>query len=143
MENQSSVKNIVLGTLGFILISFVVQATSHFAINAAHYASIDFMREEPIMALGIFTMVLQGIVLSYLFGFFPKGPNVFTQGVKYGLLMGVFLGSYIALVEPSKYMAPSVIAWITTEGFASLIQFSLFGLILGFIYKSEKDPETA
>ena len=81
-------------------------------------------------------MILEGIVLSYLFAFFPKDPNFIMQGIKYSLLMGIFLGSYIVLVEPSKYMVPFIYSWIFVEGIASFIQFSLFGIVLGIIYKT-------
>ena len=52
MRNQISAKHIMLGTLGFIVISFFVQAMSHFVINVEHYNSISFARKEPILALG-------------------------------------------------------------------------------------------
>ncbi len=135
MENQTNIKKIILGTLAFVVVSFVVQASNHFVISREHYAGISFMRKEPIMALGIFTMLLQGAILSYLFSFFYKNGETLMQGLKYGLLMGAFLGSYIVLVEPGKYTVPSVSAWIAVEGIASLLQFSLFGITLGAIYK--------
>ena len=59
-------KKIIIGTILFIVVSFASQAISHFVINVEHYASVPFMREEPIFALGFLTMILQGIVLSYL-----------------------------------------------------------------------------
>jgi hypothetical protein len=126
----------LFGTLAFIFVSFAVQALSHFAINEEHYSGITFMREEPIMALGVFTMIIQGMILTYLYRSTPKPGNPILQGLKFGLLMGVFFVSYIALVEPSKYMAPSILSWFLVEGTAGLIQFGMFGILLGIIYRS-------
>lgn len=135
MDKKMDVKKIILGTVAYVIISFVVQALNHFVVNKAHYASINFMRAEPIMTLGIFTMILQGVILSYVFLTLHKTGATKPEGLNYGLLMGLFLGSYIALVEPSKYVAPSVLSWITVEGITSLLQFGVFGVMLATINK--------
>jgi hypothetical protein len=123
-----------LATLAFVIASFAVQAASHFAINAGHYAGIKFMRNAPIMEFGFLTMVLQGAVLAYFYPLFYRAGSPVLQGLKFGLLMGVFLGSYIALVEPAKYAVPSIGEWIVVEALASLAQFSLYSVLLGIIY---------
>lgn len=133
--DRSTTISVVLGTLAFTLVTFIVQASSHFVINAEHFASVSFIREEPIMALGLITMILQGAILSYLFSRLKQNGNSLAMATGFGLLMGVFLVSYIALVEPSKYTVPSIGQWAVVEGMAGLIQFSLFGLCLGLIHK--------
>ena len=60
-------KRLIIGSLTFVFSSFLVQALSHFVINTDHYASIGFLRAEPIMALGIITMIIQGLILTYLY----------------------------------------------------------------------------
>ena len=123
-----------LAVIAYVFATFSVQATSHFAINVDHYAAIDFMRKDEIMELGILTMILEGAILAYFFPqFYRSGPPI-LQGLKFSLLMGLFLGGYIVLVEPAKYMVPSVSEWIVVEGLASLAQFSLFGVLLGVLY---------
>ena len=130
-------KRITLGTLGFVAITFLVQALSHFVVNVNHYAGIGFLRSEPVMVLGILTMIIQGFILSYLYPFYrPSGYNPILRGWTYGMLLGLFLVSYIALVEPSKYNSPSIPNWIMVEGLAGLVQFSLFGIILGALNRS-------
>jgi hypothetical protein len=124
----------VLAILAFVVASFAVQATSHFVLNADHYAAVGFIRDEPIMALGIFTMLMQGAILAYLYTFFYRDGAPLLRGLKYGLLMGVFLGSYLTLVEPAKYIVPSIRGWMIVEGLASLVQFALYGVLVGFIY---------
>jgi phosphotransferase system glucose/maltose/N-acetylglucosamine-specific IIC component len=123
-----------LAILAFVIASFAVQAMSHFVLNAGHYATVEFMRDEPIMALGIFTMIVQGAILAYLYTFFYRDGAPLLRGLKYGLLMGVFLGSYLTLVEPAKYIVPSIRSWMIVEGLASLVQFALYGILLGLIY---------
>jgi len=125
----------LLSVLAFIFISFAVQGLNHFVINRDHYDAIEFARTDPVLALGIVTMIIQGLVLSFaMVKFAPKGASI-TNGLVVSLAFGLFLGSYIALAEPAKYAAPSIPSWILTEGFVSTIQFVLYGLILGFIHR--------
>ena len=127
-------KKFIFTILTFIGVSFVIQALSHFVINTDHYASVSFMREPQIIPLGILTMVIQGAILAYLYPLFYRGESTVKEGLKFGLVMGVFLVSYIALVEPAKYIAPSVILWIAVEGIVGIVQFSIFGMLIGLIH---------
>ena len=128
-------KNIIIGTLLYIVISFSTQSISHFAINADHYATISFMRAQPIFIMGFLTMIMQGIVLSYLFLIYSKNEFTLKKGLLYGLIMAIFFVSYPALVEPAKYHVPSISSWILVEASVGLLQFSLFGLLLSITFQ--------
>jgi len=41
------------------------------------------------------------------------------------------------LAEPAKYPVPSVASWMTVELLAGLVQFSAFGVLLGFVYRRQ------
>ena len=105
-------KKLISGTVLFVLISFAAQSISHFGINADHYSTIPFMRKEPIFILGILTMIIQGFVLSHLFILFSKNDFTVKNGALFGLLITALFVSYPALVEPAKYIVPSVSSWI-------------------------------
>lgn len=128
-------KRTIVGTLLFIVISFAIQATSHFAINVEHYATIPFMRAETIFVLGILTMIMQGIVLSYLFVIFSKNDFTIKNGLLFGLLISALFVSYPALVEPAKYQVPNITNWILVEGLVGLTQFCLYGILLSLTFK--------
>lgn len=128
-------KKIIIGTILFIVVSFASQAISHFVINVEHYASVPFMREEPIFALGFLTMILQGIVLSYLCILFSKNEFTIKKGLFFGLVMSALFVSYPALVEPAKYQVPNILNWIMVEGFVGLTQFCIYGILLSITFK--------
>ena len=128
----------VLSVAAFVVVTFAVQATNHFVINTTHYARQTIIADEPALAGGFAAMLVQGGVLTFLYSrliLLPRFSGVFG-GLGFALLMGAFLGSYVALAEPSKYLVSSRLSWFTVEATASLIQFSLFGLALGFIHKT-------
>ncbi|MGA9237899.1 hypothetical protein [Robiginitalea sp.] len=128
-------KNIITGTLVFIVVSFAAQSISHFAINADHYSTISFMRAEPIFILGFLTMIMQGIVVSYLFLIYSKNEFTWTKGLAYGLILSAFFVSYPALVEPAKYKVPSISSWILVEATVGVIQFGLIGILLSVSFQ--------
>lgn len=134
---------ILLGTLGYVVVTFATQGTSHFAINRAHYAAMASLRPEPIFALGVASMLIQGAILSYLYPIFCRGASSWGKGVAYGFLIGVFFVSYPALAEPGKYIVPSIPSWIAVEGIVGLVQFGLFGLLVAAIHRQPADLRAA
>ena len=102
------------------------------AAGAQNFPSVS----DPIIALGLLVMVIQGVVLSVALSAWRGAAASITDGVIVSLTFGLFLVSYIALVEPSKYTVPSVQNWLMVEGSAGLIQFGLFGLLLGLVHKT-------
>lgn len=134
-------KQHILSTLAYMVATFAVQATSHFAVNRGHYAAVSFMRPEPIFALGIFSMVLQGGILSYLYALCARQSSDWKSGLRFGLLAGVFFVSYPALAEPAKYQVPSVGHWMAVESIVGLIQFAVFGVLVGWIHSRFGKPQ--
>ena len=124
----------VLTVVGYILATLLVQGTSHFAINAAHYAAVDFNRAEPIFALGVGAMIVQGAVLSavYIRSRFADGRLI--SALQLSWLFGAFLASYMALALAGEYEVPSIASWIVTEMWVAAIQFTLIGLALWFAH---------
>ena len=128
-------RNLIIGTVSYIGASFLIQFMSHFAINVDHYSSISFMREEPLMYFGLFTMLLQGILLTAIYLKWANGNFNIRQGVQFAWLIGAFFVSYLALVEADKYNVQNIMEWVVVEGSAGAVQFTLFGLLLGKFVK--------
>src|SRR5258708_9533337 len=72
---REAMKRHVLAVLAYVVATFITQATSHFGINAGHYAAVNYMRKDTIFPLGILTMLIQGAVLSYLYAR-TAGPKI-------------------------------------------------------------------
>ena len=122
---------LLIGTLCYVFASFLVQFVSHFAINASHYAGISFMRTEPLMFLGVLTMILQGLILTIIYVTWAKGNYSIRNGVLFAWLVGAFFVAYPALVEADKYAVENIGQWIWVEASAGFVQFTIFGLFLG------------
>lgn len=128
-------KRHALTVLAYIVATFVTQAISHFAVNADHYATIQHIRKEPIFQFGILAMIIQGILLSVLYAKVTNTHRSIKSAVGFSWMMGGFLISYMAFAEAAKYTVPSVTSWIVIEIAAGFIQFTVFGILLGFVYR--------
>ena len=123
-----------LTVIAYVVVTFGVQGTSHFALNADHYASIPIMRAEPVVAMGLTSMLIQGSLFAVLFPVYRGAGSIWT-GVKFSWMLGGFLASYIVLGEAGKYAIPSIASWVAVEGVAAFIQYTLFGVLLGLIHR--------
>jgi len=128
---------VALTVLAYIVVSFGVQGTSHFAINAEHYATIPIMRAEPVIPMGIASMVIQGLLFAWLFPIFNRRGNALRNGILFSWALGGFLASYIVLGEAGKYAIPSIPAWIAVEAGAAFAQYTLFGAVLGWLHRRD------
>ena len=95
-----------LTVLAYVAATFGVQGASHFAVFAAHYAAIPIMRAEPVIAMGLGSMLIQGVLFALLFPTFQHGGDSVWDGVKFSWALGGFLASYIVLGEAGKYAIP-------------------------------------
>jgi len=128
-------KRHALFLLGYIVITFLVQGTSHFALFAQHYAGIGILRQRPNFALGFSSMVIQGVILSFVFAGSRSDSGKLTDAIRFAWLFGAFLVSYIALAEAGKYNIPSVASWFAVEAGVGAVQFTLAGLILRLVHR--------
>lgn len=125
----------IASILAFMIVSFAAQGLSHFVINKAHYATVGFARKNPIIPMGLLVMVIQGFMLSLALAAWRGGVATLIDGLLVSLVFGVFLVSYVAIVEPSKYTVPSIKKWLLIEGSVGLVQFVIYGLVLGLIHQ--------
>lgn len=133
----------VLRVVAYVVTTFAVQAVSHFIVNAEHYAAVGHMRAEPIFALGILAMLVQGAALSYLYSRSEWARRSILSSLQFGWLAGTFLVSYIALAEAAKYTVPAVPSWLGTEVAAGFVQFTLYGALLGLIHARQRESRAA
>ena len=128
-------KRHILSVLGYIFATFLVQGMSHFVVFSAHYAGISLLRPEPNFALGVSSMVIQGIILSVVFAGSDFDTGKLVDAIVFAWLFGAFLVSYIALAEAGKYNVPVVSSWIAVETGVGFVQFTLIGILVGLVHR--------
>src|SRR5256884_7266603 len=65
--SRGTMRKHVLAALGYVVATFATEARSHFGGNAAHYAAGTYLRRQPVFALAVLAMLVQGTIIAYLY----------------------------------------------------------------------------
>ena len=94
------------------------------------------MRSEPILAMGLTSMVIQGLIFAWLYPVFAAGASTIRKGITFSWALGAFLTSYVGLGEAGKYAIPSIASWVAVEASTAFVQYTLFGIWLSLIHRA-------
>ena len=121
--------------LAYLLVTFPLAVLWHLVVFKETYDALGiFSREEPIVALGFFVILFQGLLLSYAYPLFYRGGHPAKAGLKFGLLMGLFLWSSQVVAAAAKHEVSSLSLWLGIETAYFALQFALVGLAIGLVY---------
>jgi len=127
-------KSTLLGTLAYTLLTFPLAVIWHVVLFEDKYHSFGYFEGEPSFVLGLLTIIIQGFILSFLYPYVKfKGQGI-SRGLKYSLLIGVFFWSSHVLAFVAKQVVDSSVSFVVMESFYLLIQFGVYGLLIGKIY---------
>lgn len=94
-----------------------------------------FQRLEPIMPLGIAAIIIQGIVIGYLYPYYHKNiGNPVLQGIKFNLIIGLMTYTAMGFATAAKFKIEPVSQFLIYHTIFQAIQFTLTGIALGLIY---------
>ena len=128
-------KKFSLSVLAYLVVSFVLGFTWHLILFKDSYHELGvYTRENPIFAFGVGSMILQGIILAYLYPFFNRGSQPVMTGIRFGLLMGTYMWSVTVLAFAAKTEVNSLATFFTLSTLFHLIQFVIAGALIGRIH---------
>lgn len=97
-------------------------------------------RQEPIMFLGIAAIVIQGIVIGYLYPYFKnRDGNSVVNGIKFNLIIGLMTYTAMGFATAAKIQIEPVSEFLFYHSIFQLIQFTLTGIALGWIFQTKKN----
>ncbi|HSF20201.1 MAG TPA: DUF1761 domain-containing protein [Vicinamibacteria bacterium] len=135
-------KTLLLGTIAYLLVTFPLAFVWHLVAFKRIYDELGiFNRQEPIVALGFLVIVIQGLLLSYVYPIFRRSADWTKDGLKFGLIMGLFLWSSQVVAAAAKHEVTSLTAWLGIETIYFALQFTLVGLALGWVYGHKRSFE--
>lgn len=126
----------ILTSLSYIIPTMILGYTWHLIIFKELYDSLGiYNRTEPIIPLGFASMIGQGLIIAYLFPFYAKDSYTVGAGVKFSLLMGLFLFSISTLANAAKIHVADMQSWVLIQIAYTIIQFGIVGILIGLINK--------
>ena len=130
-------KTYLHGAAAYLLVTFPFAFVWHLVVFKGVYDELGVFRDEPNIALGLTAILIQGLLLSYAFPHVYRGGSPVRAGLKFGLLMGLFLWSSQVVAAAAKRDMSSLSTWLGIETAYFAVQFAMVGLALGFVYRSK------
>ena len=130
-------KRIMLGTIAYTIGTFSLAVVWHVLLFKARYESFGYFEGEPSFVVGFVAILLQGLILSVLFPMVKLTGTGVARGIKFSFLIGAFFWTSHVLAFVAKQTIPDAGHFIAMETLYLALQFGLFGLLIGTIYRSE------
>lgn len=126
---------IVLAALAYVFISFALAAPWHLVWFKKLYDDLGmYNRAEPIIALGVGSMVVQGLVMALLYPRQYQGGHPIVEGLRFGLLMGLFLFSISTMANAAKIRVAPMSVFFGVQALFHALQFAATGAAIGLIF---------
>lgn len=128
---------IILATVSYIVLTMMIAFPWHMIWFHDTYAAMGaFTREQPIVPFGMLSMLIQGLVIAYLYPFYYRQNNShpILTGIKFSLLIGLIVYSVMVFATAAKFQIEPITKFIAYGSVFQLIQFIVTGTALGMIF---------
>lgn len=93
-----------------------------------------YTRADPIIPLGLSTMLVQGIVIACIYPRWYRGGTPVLEGIKFALLIGLFLYSVSTVATIAKVTVTNPWHFVFLSGIFHTIQFTVAGAGIGLAF---------
>ena len=120
----------------YVVIAFILGYAWHLKAFKMLYRRLGIYSrlEDPIIPLGLLSMLVQGAVLAYLYPRMVGSDHHWHDTFHFSLSMGLFLASAAVFAEAAKQRVTSLGTWLVVESLYYLVQFSLVAVAFYLIY---------
>jgi hypothetical protein len=131
---MKSTTKLFLTAIAYIIPTIILGYTWHLIFFKDLYDSLGgYNRAEPIIPLGFASMIVQGLIIAYLFPFYAKNNYSMGAAIKFSILMGLFLFSVSTLANRAKIQVSVIQSWLLIQIAFYLLQFGVAGLLIGLV----------
>lgn len=126
---------IMLSVASYVVIVFPLAIAWHIGLFKERYEAFGYFAGEPNIPVGLLTIVVQGLALAFIYPLFHTGSAGFLRAFQFAGLIGLFFWTSHVLALVAKQNVPNAGGFILMESGYLIVQFGLFALALGFIYR--------
>ena len=124
-----------MATVSYVVLTMAVAYPWHMIWFHDLYVNLGaYTRAEPIIPLGMLSMLVQGIVIAYLYPFFYRGGDPIVQGVIFSLIVGLVVYSVMGFAMAAKVDINPISTYLVYNAIFQFIQYLVTGIALGIIY---------
>ncbi len=130
-------KKYILGVVVSTVIGFATAFVWHLVLFQKLYEQLGVIgRIEPIIPLGFIATIALSLTLSYLYPkLIPEENNPVLGGIRFGVTIGILNIIFWVLKFVATQPLSSIPIFMAIESAFELIQLSLIGIALGFVYR--------
>ncbi|OUR76129.1 hypothetical protein A9Q83_15040 [Alphaproteobacteria bacterium 46_93_T64] len=127
---------ILIACISYIVLTFVIAMTWNMVLFRDIYISLaaSSLRPEPIVPLGLLTVVIEAVALSLLFHTFYRSAPSFKNALLLALSVGTFNMTYAAFTVPAKFLISPVWQYASLELAFGIVHYGLAGIAFFFIF---------
>ena len=130
-------KEVLLATLGYTISTFALAVGWHVVLFERQYQAFGYFEGKPSFLIGLITIILQGLILSILFPMVRLTGSAVARGLKFSAIIGLFFWTSHVLAFVAKQSVPQASMFVLMESLYLVLQFGVFGLLLGIIHKND------
>ncbi|WP_299649058.1 hypothetical protein [uncultured Tateyamaria sp.] len=119
------------------VIVFPLAIIWHLVLFPDRYVTFGYFEGEPNIAVGLASMIIQGAVLAAIYPMFRLGQAGFGRAFRFAGLLGLFFWTSHVLALVAKPNVPGAGVFIAMETVFLSLQFGLFALALGVIFRGQ------
>ena len=128
-------KKIIMATISYVVLTMAIAYPWHMMWFHDLYIELGaYTRVEPNIPLGMLSMLVQGIVIAYLYPFFYRSGNAILNGVTFSLIMGLVVYSVMGFAMAAKVDINPISTYLIYNAVFQFIQYVVTGIALGIIY---------
>lgn len=124
-----------LAVLAYVVPSMLLAVPWHLMWFKKEYHDFGiYTRADPIIPLGLATMVIQGIVMAWIYPRLYRGGVPALEGIKFSLMIGLFLFSVSTVATIAKVEVTDPWRFVILSGVFHTIQFVVTGAGIGLAF---------
>ena len=125
----------ILAVISYIVLSMAIAYPWHWIwFHDAYQAMGAVTRPEPNVPLGMMAMLMQGLVIAYLYPLYYRGGNPIVEGVKFSMIIGLVVYSIMGPATAAKMNINPIATFLAYHTVFQVIQFLVTGVALGAIF---------
>jgi hypothetical protein len=127
-----------LGVAAYLLPTFPIAYAWHLVIFAPSYDALAIYRPDPIIPLGLVSMIIQGLIFSWAYPrLFPqRRRTILIPGLAYGFGLALLSWSFTTLAVAAKNIMASVPLYMALETGFTLLQFLIVGPLIALAHRN-------
>lgn len=137
-EARPGARGFWLGVLAYLLPTFPIAYVWHLVLFGRSYRLLGIYRDEPIVAFGFGSMIVQAMIFSFAYPrlFREAEGGVLRNGLLYGLGIGALSWSFTTLAVAAKTPMTSIPDFLMLETGFTLVQCLIAGPLIALAHRN-------